>query len=135
MDLKEQKETIVKKTSEFWKKFRLYIYIGVGVIAFILGLVWVGQQYATGKADEFAAAIHQKWALDNKDTFEQITRNKIKLEELDVKFQSKLDDLTKRRSRDGKVIDATIKQGDTVAIAGMFDNLVDRYKPPTSWDK
>lgn len=135
MDINEQKDAVVKKSSELWKKFGKYVYIGVGVLAFLVGAVYAGQWYATGKADELAKAIHQKWTNDNRDTFEQITRNKLKIEELDSKFQVQIDDINRRRSGGGKVIDDTIKQGDTAIIAGMFDNLVDRYKPPASWDK
>ena len=135
MDINEQKEAVIKKSSELWTKFGKYVYIGVGVLVFIIAAVWIGQWYAAGKADELAAAVHQKWINDNKEVFEQITRNKIKIEELDQSYQTQSDKINKIRSGGGKVMDVTIKKGDTALIAGMFDNLVDRYKPPASWDK
>jgi len=135
MDINEQKDAVVKKSSELWTKFGKYVYIGVGVLAFIIGAVYVGQWYAAGKADELAKSIYQKWTSDNREVFEQITRNKLKIEELDQNFQSQSETLRRMRSGGGKVIDVAIQKGDTAIIAGMFDNLVDRYTPPASWDK
>lgn len=135
MNIEEKKEEVIKKTGELWKKFGKYVYIGVGVLVFFIGAIWIGQWYAAGRADEFAKSIHEKWANDNRSTIQQIERNRLRIDDLDLKFQGQIDDINKRRSGGGKVIDATIKKGDTDVIAGMFDNLIDRYIPPDSWDK
>ncbi len=131
----EVKDEVEKKAGKLWKRFGRYVYIGVGILAFLAGAIWIGQWYATGEADKLAKAVHEKWTNEHRDKFQQIERNKMKIEELDSKFQSQIDDLSKRRAAGGKVIHETIDKGDTAVIAGMFDNLVDRYVPPASWDK
>ena len=135
MSIDEQKDALVKRANVFWTKFGKYVYIGVGIIAFIAGLVWAGQWYAVGKADEFAKSVHAKFVKENSAMFETITRNKIKIEELDKKYKEQSAQIKIMRIDLGGKVDNTIKSGDTAAIAGMFDNLVDRYDSPASWDK
>jgi len=125
---------LIKSLSDLLTKKR--IYIGIAFLLLIIILAYFGQWYAKGKADEFANSIHQHWmATDGRALYDNIAINKLRIEELDSKFQSQIDDVNRRRSAVGKVINDTIKKGDTIAIAGMFDNLIDRYTPPTSWDK
>lgn len=118
------------KASELWKKFGRYVYIGIGVLVLIAGAVYLGKWYATGKAKEFSQSIHDRWMLDHgKQLYESIAVNKNKIEELDQNYKTQSTRVNKLWKERKGVIDNAIKSGDTTAIAGLFDNLVDGYTP------
>ena len=136
MSIDEQKDAVVKKSGELWSKFGRYVYIGVGVLAFIIGAVWVGQWWAQGKADEFAKSIHDKWMItDGRALYDNIAIQRNKIEELDQNYTNQKAALEDARKKWGKEIGNVIRSQDTTTIAGAFDNLIDGYIPPPDWDK
>lgn len=133
--LGEKKEVVVKKTGELWKKIAKYVYIGVGVLALVGGLVYLGQWYAAGKADELAKSLHEKFKQENQPMYEDIVRNRIKIEELETNYKNQSARIERIRKEQERRIDNVIQSGDTKAIASLFDNIVDGYTPPASFGK
>ncbi len=127
---------IQAKASELWKKIGKYIVIGVSAIIIIAAAVLIGQWVAGRYADQLATQIHDKWmATDGRALYDNIAIQKNKIEELDQNYKDQKAALDDARKKWGKGISNVIKSGDTKIIAGTFDNLVDRYTPPASWDK
>lgn len=121
---------------DVWDKFGKYVLIGIGALAFIAGIVYVGQWYASGKADEFANRIHERWmATDGRAIYDNIAINRDRIKELDTNYRDQSDRLDKMNRDKMKGIGNAIKTGDKKVLASMFDNSVDRYQPPASFDK
>jgi hypothetical protein len=136
MDVNAEKDVIIKKGSEFWKKIRYYVIGGVALIVLVIGIIFLGRWYASDAADELAIRIHERWmATDGRALYTDIAIQRNKIQELDQKYSDQKTALDDARKKWGRGISNVIKSGDTKIIAGTFDNLVDRYSPPASWDK
>jgi hypothetical protein len=74
-------------------------------------------------------------ASDGRALYDNIAIQRNRIEELDQKYTDQKAALEDARKKWGKGISNVIKTGDTKIIAGTFDNLIDGYHPPASWDK
>jgi len=121
---------------EVWDKYKKYVLIGVGALAFIVGIVYIGQWYASGKAEEFANSLHERWmSTDGRAIYDNIAINRDRIKELDQNYKDQSDRLDKISRDKMKGIGDAIKTGDKKVLASMFDNSVDRYQPPASFGK
>jgi len=128
-------DVVVKKDSKLWAKYGKYVYIAAGVLAFIIGLVWAGQWYASGKANELAISLGERFKRDNQGLYDNVAINQYLIDELKKKvaIQAKEVAIIKKRT-EGEVIDI-IKEKNPAKLANKYDNLIDSYTVPSSFGR
>lgn len=120
---------LIEKASSIWEAYSSKIIVVLCVIAFLMGLVFVGQWYSGIKADEFVKKIHEKFKSDNKSLYQSIADLKAKTKILEEKYNSQLKIIDDIKKAQRKEIKDVFKTGNTEAIASFFDNVVDDYNP------
>lgn len=123
------------KVSGIWAKFKYYIIGAAALIVIIVGLIFLGQWYASGKADELAKSLHEKFRQENQSIYDNLAVNQAEINKLKQDYSDQSEKITKlQKGREGGIINV-IKSKDKQKIAGLYDNLVDSYTPPTSFGK
>lgn len=126
---------IKNKASALWAKLKYYIIGGAALILILVGLIFLGQWYASGKADELAKDLHQRFRQENQAIYDNLAVNQAEINKLKQDYSDQSEKITKlQKGREGGIINV-IKSKDKQKIASMYDNLVDGYTPPASFGK
>jgi hypothetical protein len=129
MGINEQKAAALASISIFWAKFRYYVIGGAALIIVIVGLVFLGQWYATGQANALAEKLKAQFHQENQALYDNLAVLKDRTQQLEYKYGVQRDEITGIKNKLRGTTTNVFQSGDKKVIAGFFDNTVDNYIP------